>query len=312
MGGVNYTRLHAQIVKARARGVERFRLVQAEQVLKTLSVDSVSKEELSGAMKWQLVTKEAGERIVERCTNTGCPLPAGRDLRVEGTPVTDCQEVLDFSEGSVSAALQASKGCRAAVGDLPGEQWLFEQLTAAAVSAPENCLWKAGGKLIFSSPDRNQAPLALTSTLMKYAPEAAGAIGALMDWTKSKFQCEITAVQVNLHLDGSSFHAQHRDIFSGAQKEKAGRDCTCSFKKCNGTVCFSVGSSRQVCCETMSDEMSHHENCGEDCGGFRELRWFNSGCAMYFNDKWNNGHTHGIVQATGPCGPRISIALLCA
>ena len=42
---------------------------------------------------------------------------------------------------------------------------------------------------------RNQAPTALLTTLMKYSPEAAAGITALIAWTKQKFNCDISAVQ---------------------------------------------------------------------------------------------------------------------
>ena len=61
----------------------------------------------------------------------------------------------DVSQGSVGAALEAS----ALKGVLQGaepDQWLFDRLVKAAASAPANCLWRAGGKLIMSNPDRNQ------------------------------------------------------------------------------------------------------------------------------------------------------------
>jgi len=307
MQGDSYTRLHAQIVKGKARGVDTIRLKEAEQHLKTLTPEGVEVDVLKAAMQWEYVTRGGEGITLDSCKNTDCGLATSV---AEPSSCGDT-ESFDVSQGSVGAALEAS----ALKGVLQGaepDQWLFDRLVKAAASAPANCLWRAGGKLIMSNPDRNQAPMALMAMLMRYDPEAAGGISALIEWTKSTYKCAVTAVQVNFHLDGSSFHAQHRDIFSNAQKEKAGRDCTCSFTKCVGTCCFMVGSSRQVMCERMTDEMSPHEACGPECGGHREHHWFHSGESMYFNDAWNNGHTHGIIPAEQPCGPRISIALLCA
>ena len=53
---------------------------------------------------------------------------------------------------------------------------------------------------------------------------------------------------VNLHPytpDGSSLHAQHRDIYGVEQRDFAGPDCTCSFKPNVATACVSLGSDRQ-------------------------------------------------------------------
>ena len=61
----------------------------------------------------------------------------------------------DVSQGSVGAALEASTLKEALQGAEP-DQWLFDRLVKAAASAPANYLWRAGGKLIMSNPDRNQ------------------------------------------------------------------------------------------------------------------------------------------------------------
>ena len=143
--------------------------------------------------------------------------------------------------------------------------------------------------------------------------EAAEMLSRMIQWTEKAKDCVVTACQLNLHPNEESFHAQHRDIFSVAQKEKAGRDCTCSFTTCIGTMCFSIGSSRQMQLSTMVDTMSEFEPCCEKCTGYKERRFFQNGEAMWFNDVWNKSHTHGVPVAKHlPCGPRISIALLCA
>eukprot|EP00438_Fugacium_kawagutii_P025080 Skav209529 [mRNA] locus=scaffold2767:435303:435554:- [translate_table: standard] len=82
--------------------------------------------------------------------------------------------------------------------------------------------------------------------------------------------------------------------------------------KCTGTVCYSLGSSRQVLCETITDSRSKYETCGETCAGMKTYKWLHSGSAMHFNAPWNNNHTHGVPPMDDPCGPRISVALLCA
>ena len=60
-----------------------------------------------------------------------------------------------MSHGSVGATLEASALKEVLQGAEP-DQWLFDRLVKAAASAPANCLWRAGGKLIMSNPDRNQ------------------------------------------------------------------------------------------------------------------------------------------------------------
>ena len=40
--------------------------------------------------------------------------------------------------------------------------------------------------------------MALMAMLMRYDPEAAGGISALIEWTKSTYKCTVTAVQVSL------------------------------------------------------------------------------------------------------------------
>ena len=55
--------------------------------------------------------------------------------------------------------------------------------------------------------------------------------------------------------------------------------------------------------------------CGR-CGGAWRKPWLKSGTLCFFNADYNDNHTHGIplhdVEADGECGPRISVALLCA
>ncbi|CAE7945671.1 unnamed protein product, partial [Symbiodinium sp. KB8] len=65
----------------------------------------------------------------------------------------------------------------------------------------------------------------------------------MVKYSEAEYGGYVTAIQINFHLTGESFHAQHRDIYSA--KQRAGPSCTCTFKKCVGTVCYTVGSSRQ-------------------------------------------------------------------
>ena len=113
---------------------------------------------------------------------------------------------------------------------------------------------------------------------------------------------------MNFHTSNATFHAQHRDIYSA--KQRGGLNCTCQFRACVGTICYTVGASRQVLCETMTDDLSPVTACGEDCRGTSETRYLRSGESMYFNEDWNNAHTHGIPQTDEKSGPRISIAFL--
>jgi len=94
-------------------------------------------------------------------------------------------------------------------------------------------------------------------------------------------------------------------------KQRAGPNCTCSFRECVGTVCFSLGSSRLCKMETLIDEFSHLKPCVEgECEARTETVWLHSGSSMYFNAEWNSNHNHGIPKMETDCGPRISIAYL--
>ena len=56
--------------------------------------------------------------------------------------------------------------------------------------------------------------------------------------------------------------------------------------------------------------------CCAECKGSWSKPWLHSGTLVSFNDAYNQNHTHGIPthdeEADGPCGPRISVALLCS
>jgi len=223
----------------------------------------------------------------------------------QGVPEEDESGACGGEEGCGSSLLRDSLGRR-----------LFESLVSAALALPEACVWRAGGKFILSNADRNQAPAALLMLLVNHGHrDAAEQVARLIQWTETCKDCVVTACQINLHANQESFHAQHRDIFSVAQKAKAGRDCTCSFTTCIGTMCFSLGSSRLVQLSTCTDNMSPLNPCGGSCTGCHERRYLQNGEAMWFNDVWNTAHTHGVPKieaGEGGCGPRISIAMLCA
>merc|ERR1712151_611644 len=137
-----------------------------------------------------------------------------------------------------------------------------------------------------------------------------GMVQQLLRHTETKYAGFVTAIQINFHPHKGTYHDQHRDIYS--VKQSAGPNCTCQFQDCVGTVCYSIGSSRLCRLETMTDNLSSIQPCGEDCKGRLELRWLHSGVAMYFNGDWNNNHTHGIPPSEEECGPRISLAFLLA
>merc|ERR1712216_311983 len=214
-------------------------------------------------------------------------------------PVND-GEVLEIKEGHVQEILKAFGP--------DADKVLFEELVGAALAAEEGCIWRAGQKLIFSEFNRNQSFVALERRLAKTSQHCCKLLKELHDYTERKYNGFVTAIQVNFHPDGSSCHSQHRDIYS--VKQSAGPNCTCQFQDCVGTVCYSVGSSRVLLCETMTGTLSSIDSCSENCEGRKEKVWMHSGTSMYFNGDWNNNHTHGVPQVDEEVGPRISLAFL--
>mmetsp|Transcript_44446 Transcript_44446/g.105313 ORF Transcript_44446/g.105313 Transcript_44446/m.105313 type:complete len:547 (-) Transcript_44446:203-1843(-) len=296
----DYDFLLAQVTKARAAGVESEHIERGSELLKQLRKqglhvgDGCDKDTLKKYMQWSLVTRKSGDhRSEERCSTTSCPC---NEQSNDG-------EVLEFSEGLVQECLKEH-----GYGDNADEQ-LFNGIVEAAVAAPDGVVWKAGGKLIFSAMDRNQSVTALLRLLGNSGSQrCADMIHQLVKLSESRYGGYVTAVQVNFHPHGDTFHDQHRDIYSA--KQRAGPSCTCSFRECVGTVCYTIGSTRPVLLETCTDNLSDIKACGEACQGRKERRWLQSGEAMYFNDVWNRSHTHGIPRVEEPCGPRISIAFL--
>lgn len=295
--------LLAQISRSKMRRVDTSLIDQAARLLKTLHLSEGSylgHKEIGRLMRWKRVTQPADAvgDDVEPCPSGCCPCNAGQ---------ADDGEVCDITDGIIGRALDGVSPMH-----LDADRWLFQALVKAAMASPEGCVWKSGGKFLLTNEERNQAVTAIVSVLERDNSESDAGKGmrALVAYTEREYGYSVTAIQLNFHPNNKTSHKQHRDIYGAGQK--AGLNCTCSFKKCTGTVCYSLGSSRQVQTETVIDSRSSYEPCGEECKGCATMRWAHSGSAMHFNAPWNNNHTHGIPQMEDACGPRISIALLCA
>jgi hypothetical protein len=300
-----YSSLLAQITKSKMRKVHADVINKAQQVLKSIERTEgtfLTHAYLKKKMKWKLVTTPADDSVVQ------VPCEASDDCPCNQPHAQDGEE-LTFTYGGVDAALSEAGLVGADRGN--ADEWLFKQLVKAAMAAPEGCVWKSGGKFILSNEERNQSANAIVA-LLERDPDCKGGAGirALVDYTEREYNARVTAVQLNFHPNEKSSHKQHRDIYGAGQK--GGINCTCSFMKCIGTVCYSLGSSRQILTETMTDERSKYEACGESCTGCKTYTYLHSGCNMFFNGKWNRNHTHGVPSTSEPSGPRISIALLLA
>jgi hypothetical protein len=299
--GQDYDTLRAQVTKARMACVDAEQITKGEVRLKALKElglhvnEGCDKASVRENMDWKLATlRDGAPNVNEVCTVCDdCPC---------NVPVNP-GEVLEITEGHVQEILKGF-GKNA-------DRLLFEGLIDAALAAEEGCIWKAGGKFIFSEFNRNQSALALERMFLKFEKiNCSKMMLELHKYTEQKYAGYITAIQVNFHPNKSSYHDQHRDIYS--VKQSAGPNCTCQFTDCVGTVCYSLGSSRICLCETMTDELSGICACGDNCEGRREYRWLHSGTSMYFNGPWNDNHTHGIPPCEEQSGPRISLAFLLA
>lgn len=297
-----YSSLLAQITKSKNRKVELHLIDQAEKMLKTISMAEgsyLNHKELAKLMRWKRITNDGDYTTVVDCESSpDCPCNAGQ---------AEDGEVCSITENVVQEALEG-----VAPDGIPADKWIFQALVRVASSVPEGCVWKSGGKFLLTNEERNQSPTAIVKLLERcnQDSDASKGIRALVDYTEKEYQFRVTAIQINFHPNEKSSHKQHRDIYGAGQK--GGINCTCSFMKCQGTVCYTVGSSRQILFESMADSRSKYEKCCEECTGRKVYRWLHSGSANFFNDKWNSNHTHGIPQMEQACGPRISIALLCA
>merc|ERR1719453_2599788 len=257
---------------------------KAQQLLKSMSMNEgtfLTHGFLKKKMKWKLKSTPADDSV------SVVPCEASDDCMCN-QPNAQEGEVLTVTYGGIDEALS-----QAGLVESNADEWLFKQLVRAAQAAPEGCVWKSGGKFILSNEERNQSANAIAA-LLDRDPDCKAGVGirALVDYTEREYNARVTAVQLNFHPNEKSSHKQHRDIYGAGQK--GGLNCTCSFMKCTGTVCYSVGSSRRVLCETISDKRSRYEACGEDCQGQKDYRAMHSGSAMVFNDGWNKNHTHGV------------------
>eukprot|EP00927_Polykrikos_kofoidii_P079623 TRINITY_DN76415_c0_g1_i1.p1 TRINITY_DN76415_c0_g1~~TRINITY_DN76415_c0_g1_i1.p1 ORF type:complete len:514 (+),score=69.44 TRINITY_DN76415_c0_g1_i1:83-1624(+) len=299
--GGDYDTLRAQVTKARMASVAMEHIQEGEAKLKELRErglhvnEGCDKATVRALMNVERVTNTLGAEDV----NFPCSRDANCPCNVELNP----GEVLEILPGVVQECL-ASFGPDA-------DMRLFECLTEAALAVDDGCVWKAGGKFIFSEFNRNQSATALSRMLLKHGQkQCAEMVSQLLCYTQTKYAGYVTAIQVNFHTHKGTFHDQHRDIYS--VKQTAGPNCTCQFQDCVGTVCYSLGSSRLALLETMTDSMSSIRKCCDECDGRREFRWLHSGCSMFFNVDWNDNHTHGIPPSEEDCGPRISMAFLLA
>jgi len=297
-----YSTLLAQITKSKSRKVGLQIIDQAEKLLKSISLPEgsyLNHKELAKLMRWKRVSTDGDYTTVVDCESSpDCPCNAGQ---------AENGEICDVTENVLQEALEG-----VAPGGALADKWLFQALVRVASSVPEGCVWKSGGKFLLTNEERNQSPTAIVNLLERSSQDsdASKGIRALVDYTEKVYEFRVTAIQINFHPNEKSSHKQHRDIYGAGQK--GGINCTCSFMKCQGTVCFTMGSTRQILLESMTDSRSKYEKCCEECTGQKVYRWLPSGSAHFFNDKFNSNHTHGIPQMTQACGPRISIALLCA
>jgi len=296
----DYDMLLAQVTKSKTAGVDREHIEFAEERLREMRKQGMhvnegcNKENLRELMQWGKVT---------RCESTVDNEPCKAMPDCPCNEEVNCGEVLQIVPNAVQQCLREFGP--------EGDRELFDELSGSASAVEEGSVWKAGGKLIFSAFDRNQSVQALTRMLNNAGrTRCVRMLMQMVKYSETEYGGYVTAIQINFHLTGESFHAQHRDIYSA--KQRAGPSCTCTFKKCVGTVCYTVGSSRQCLLETMTDTFSAIKPCGADCTGRRERRWLHSGDAMYFNEAWNANHTHGIpaMENGQDTGPRISVAFL--
>eukprot|EP00966_Prymnesium_polylepis_P042568 989003-Prymnesium_polylepis.2 len=94
-GCTKFGYLHAQIVKARAQGVEQALLERFSQKLKTLKVGAPDPLRVKRSLRWERVTTGADDEPIEACCALdGCSV---------ADPIDD--EVLELEGGTVEAAL---------------------------------------------------------------------------------------------------------------------------------------------------------------------------------------------------------------
>merc|ERR1712087_175425 len=147
--------------------------------------------------------------------------------------------------------------------DVPADVWLFKVFAAAALRAVgDGGVWKAYGKFNLSALSRNQSPVELRNYLIRIEQhDCAAGLDALCGYVENKYSVKVAAVQINVHMDGSSSHKNHRDVYGSEQKERVGKNCTCSFTTAAATACFSLGSSRRCLLRTETDKHSSRSRC---------------------------------------------------
>jgi hypothetical protein len=82
------------------------------------------------------------------------------------------------------------------------DEWLFRRLSEAITKGfPEGALYKSGKHVIFSNPNRNQAPISLCNYLLRLGcVEAASAISSLISHTEARYTKHVAAVQINVSV----------------------------------------------------------------------------------------------------------------
>ncbi|CAE8634176.1 unnamed protein product, partial [Polarella glacialis] len=219
------------------RKVPAMLIEQANRMLKSIVPTDgsfLTHKELGKLMRWRRVSSPSDgteDSVVTCCASESCPCNDGQGQ--DG-------EICTVMGGTVQEALSG-----VAPGDVSSDKWLFQALVRAALAAPEGCVWKSGGKFLLSNEERNQSPTAIVNVLERdnLETDAGKGIRALIAYTEREYGFRVTAIQLNFHPNQKSFHKQHRDIYGAGQK--GGINCTCSFMKCTGTVCYSLGSGRQ-------------------------------------------------------------------
>jgi hypothetical protein len=262
--GTNYTTLLAQIKRGRQRGVEAALLTRAAGQLKSMkaAIKAPPVDELRRKLSPKLCTRPGPEAAgVEPCQ--ACELPGC----TVGT--TRAGAVLDVNHYGAEEAFEHLRRERGIPGDTPAAAWLFQVFAKAAIRAvADGGVWKAYGKFNLSAPSRNQSPQELRNYLVRIDQhDCAAGLDCLVGYVERVYRKKVAAVQINVHMDASSSHTNHRDVYGADQKERVGANCTCSFSTAAATACFSLGSSRRALLRTETDKHSSRARCCNGCAG---------------------------------------------
>lgn len=202
----DYDMLLAQVTKAKQAGVDREQIEEAEDRLNGLRKlgkhvnCGCDKESLRLMMQWDKVTRCSDVLPTDACKVPECPCNQEA-----------CGEVLQVLPNAVQSCLKDFGP--------EGDRELFEELAGSALAVEEGSVWKAGGKLIFSAFDRNQSVQALTRMLNNAGrTRCVKLLLQMVKHSEAEYGGYVTAIQVNFHPNGESFHAQHRDIYSAKQR----------------------------------------------------------------------------------------------